>query len=56
MNDVVQHDLQVEDGYLLASEQPGLGIDIDAEAARSVAAQDGEPPHLRRPDDAVQDW
>ncbi len=56
MNDVVQHDLRVEDGYLLASEQPGLGIDIDAEAARSVTAQDGEPPHLRRPDDAVQDW
>lgn len=56
MNEVIQHDLRTEDGYLLASEQPGIGIDIDEDAARAVDAKDGEPPHLRRPDDAVQDW
>lgn len=56
MNDVFDHDLRAEGGYLLASERPGLGIDIDEEAARAVGTSDGEPPHLRRPDDAVQDW
>lgn len=56
MNDVVRHDLRVEDGYLLASDEPGLGIDIDEDAARKVGTGDHEPPHLRRPDGAVQDW
>mgnify|MGYP000394363603 CR=1 FL=1 len=56
MNDVVNHDLRTEDGYLLASDEPGLGIDIDEDAARKVGVSDHEPPHLRRPDGAVQDW
>jgi L-alanine-DL-glutamate epimerase-like enolase superfamily enzyme len=56
MNDVVRHDLRTEDGYLLASDEPGLGIDIDEDAARKVGVSDHEPPHLRRPDGAVQDW
>lgn len=56
MNDVVRHDLRVEDGYLLASDEPGLGIDIDEDAAHKVGTGDHEPPHLRRPDGAVQDW
>ena len=56
MDEVVDHDLRVEDGYLLASDRPGLGIDLDVEAARRLGADDHEPPHLRRPDGAVQDW
>ncbi len=56
MNDVIQHDLRVEDGYLMASDSPGLGVDINEEAAREVGTSDHEPPHLRRKDDAVQDW
>lgn len=56
MNDVVEHDLRVEGGYLMASDRPGLGIEINEEAARKIDVEDSESPHLRRPDDAVQDW
>ncbi len=57
MDDVFCHDLRTEDGYLLPTEAPGLGIDLDEEAilAHPPAFPD-EPPHLRRPDGAVQDW
>ena len=56
MNEVIRHELRVEDGYLMPTESPGLGIDLDVEAARAMGPRDGEPPHLRRPDGAVQDW
>ncbi len=56
MDEVVQHELVVEDGYLLPSTSPGLGIDVDMEAARRIGPNDSEPPHLRRTDGAVQDW
>jgi galactonate dehydratase len=56
MGGVIEHDLRVEDGYLLASDKPGLGIDLDVEAARAAGSTDHEPPHLRREDGAVQDW
>lgn len=56
INDVIQHDLKIEDGYLLRSEAPGLGIDLNEEAAASHPHVPGEPPHWRRPDGSVQDW
>ena len=34
MSEVTPHDWQLADGYLLASDSPGLGIDLDEEAAR----------------------
>jgi|GEM_PF-6950694 hypothetical protein len=49
--------LRSEDGYLLLPEAPGLGIDLDEEAiAHHPPTIPSEPPHLRRPDGAVQDW
>ena len=56
MDEVIQHDLRTEDGYLLAPESPGLGIDLNEEAAAAYPPTPGEPPHLRREDGSVQDW
>ena len=56
MNEIIKHELVVEDGYLLPPTSPGLGIDLDVEAARRIGPNDHEPPHLRRHDGAVQDW
>ncbi len=56
MEEVVPHHLRVEDGYLLCPEAPGLGIDLDEQAAAAHPPGPGEPPHWRRPDGAVQDW
>ena len=56
MNDVIQHNLQTEDGYLLSADTPGLGIDLNEEAALAHPYTPGEPPHLRREDGSVQDW
>ena len=56
MNDVIQHNLQTEDGYLLSADTPGLGIDLNEEAALAHPHTSGEPPHLRREDGSVQDW
>ena len=33
MNEVIEHDLRTEDGFLLRSDAPGLGIDLNEEAA-----------------------
>ena len=56
MNQVIQHDLRTEDGYLLPGEAPGLGIDLDEEAAKAHPPASHEPPHWRREDGSVQDW
>ena len=56
MNDVIQHNLQTEDGYLLSVDTPGLGIDLNEEAALAHPHTPGVPPHLRREDGSVQDW
>ena len=56
MDEVIQHDLQTEDGYLLPTDAPGLGIDLNEEAAAAYPPTPGEPPHLRREDGSVQDW
>jgi galactonate dehydratase len=57
MDDVIQHSWVVEDGYLLKPETPGLGVDINEEAAAAHPTNlPDEPPHWRRPDGSVNDW
>jgi len=56
INDVIQHDLRTEDGYLLRSDSPGLGIDLNEDAAIAYPHIPSEPPHWRREDGSVQDW
>jgi galactonate dehydratase len=53
---VIQHDMRTADGYLFPSDAPGLGVELDEEAAAAHPSRDGEPPHLRREDGSVQDW
>lgn len=36
-DDVVRHDLRIEDGYLYAPQQPGLGVELDEERLRRYA-------------------
>lgn len=56
MNEVIQHDLSTEAGYLVRSDAPGLGVDLNEEAAAAYPHAPGEPPHWRREDGSVQDW
>lgn len=56
MDDVTPHDYQVEGGYLSPSDSPGLGIDLDEEAAAAHPYAPRENTHLRREDGSVQDW
>ena len=56
MNEVIPNNLKTQDGYLLSCDEPGLGIDLNEEAAAAHPHTPGEPPHLRRPDGSVQDW
>ncbi len=56
--DVVRSTLETRDGYWLPSEAPGLGIDVDEDAARRHPFQQ-ERMHsltIRAPDGAVLDW
>ena len=55
-SEVIEHTLTTEDGYLLRNDAPGLGIDLNEEAALSHPFTPSEPPHLRREDGSVQDW
>jgi galactonate dehydratase len=56
LNDVVPGQPEWEDGYLLAPERPGLGIEFDREAAKAHPMQMRELPHLRRLDGSVTNW
>jgi len=57
MMDVTPHDWRIENGYIFASDSPGLGIDINEEAARQHPPNiPDEPPHWRRADGSVNDW
>ncbi len=56
LSDVVPVQPKWEDGYLLPSERPGLGIEFDREAAKRHPFQMTEPPHLHRADGAVTNW
>ena len=56
--DVVQSPLHSENGYWLPSEQPGLGIDVNEEAARKhpYAAEVMPSTRVRAADGAILDW
>ena len=57
MHDVIQTTHVLEEGYLYASDAPGLGIEIDEQAAAAhPPTLPDEPPHWRRPDESVSDW
>ena len=56
IDEVIEHDLVTERGYLLCPELPGLGIELNEEAAAAHPCSDSEPPHWRREVGSVQDW
>ena len=56
LTDVVPVQPEWRDGYLLAPERPGLGIEFDREAARKHPARPGELPQLRREDGSFTNW
>lgn len=57
INDVIAYDWKTEGGYLLCSDTPGLGVDLNEEAATAQSYKGpDEPPHWRREDGSVQDW
>ncbi len=56
MEEVTPYDYKVEDGYLLPSESPGLGLDLNEEAAAAHPYAPAENTHWRREDGSVQDW
>jgi len=56
--DVVPVQPEWEDGYLLAGDLPGLGIEFDRAAARALSHtfEQTEPPHLHRLDGSFTNW
>jgi galactonate dehydratase len=46
----------VTPGRATVPETPGLGVDIDRDAARRLTARSLERPHLRRPDGSFTNW
>ena len=57
MGDIVKTSHIENNGYLQASNDPGLGIELNEKAAEIHGPQlPDEPPHWRRPDGSVSDW
>jgi galactonate dehydratase len=56
LTDVVPVQPEWEDGYLLPSTRPGLGIEFDRQAAKKRPFQMAELPHLHRLDGSVTNW
>ncbi|MGC9523768.1 MAG: galactonate dehydratase [Anaerolineae bacterium] len=56
LTDVVPVQPTWEDGYLLAPDRPGLGVEFDRDAAREHPMRMTELPHLRRLDGSVTNW
>lgn len=56
LTDVVTGQPRWENGVLLPSEAPGLGVEFDAEAAARHPFRMTELPHLGRDDGAVTNW
>jgi mannonate dehydratase len=46
----------LENGYLVVTDKPGLGVEVDETAAARYPYQRGYLPTLRLPDGGVQDW
>ncbi len=56
LTDVVPVQPEWRDGYLLANDRPGLGIEFDREAARAHPFQQRDLPQLRREDGSFTNW
>ncbi len=56
MKDVIQFDHRIEDGYLVCSDAPGLGIDLNEKAAAAHPYSGSEAPRLHRKDGSLNDW
>jgi galactonate dehydratase len=56
LTDVVPVQPEWQDGYLLPTVRPGLGIEFDREAAKKSPFRMTELPHLRRLDGSVTNW
>ena len=56
LTDVVPVQPDWEDGYLLATARPGLGIEFDREAARKHPFQKSDLPMLHRSDGSFTNW
>jgi len=56
LTDVVPVQPVWEDGYLLATTAPGLGVEFEREAAKAHPMQMTELPHQRRLDGSVTNW
>ncbi|MCC6180177.1 MAG: galactonate dehydratase [Chloroflexi bacterium] len=54
--DVVSVAIDWQDGYLLPTTIPGLGVEFDREAARKSPYRPHETPHLTRIDGSVTNW
>jgi mannonate dehydratase len=47
---------EFRDGYLIPSEKPGLGVDLDEGAAAKHPYKRAYLPTVRRADGSVHDW
>jgi len=56
MTDIFPVQLEWQDGYLLAPDRPGLGVEFDEEAAKRHAFEMGQGPLLHRDDGAFTNW
>jgi len=56
MPDVFPRQLRFEDGHLLPPEEPGLGVELDEEAAKRHPFEMSAIPELRRDDGSVTNW
>jgi L-alanine-DL-glutamate epimerase-like enolase superfamily enzyme len=56
LTDIVPVQTEWEDGYLLPPDRPGLGVELDREAARKSPARMTERPALRREDGSFTNW
>jgi len=54
--DVVTTHIAWDDGYLLPSAVPGLGVDFDRDAARKSPCRPHEIQHVTRRDGSVTNW
>ena len=55
-SDVFSWDWSLQDGYLVPGDSPGLGVDIDEEAAARHPYERGYLPILRNRDGSIGSW
>ena len=54
--EVFRWDFRADDGFLIPSDAPGLGVELDEKAAAAHPPVHSESQHWRRPDGSVTDW